>query len=266
MSACPRRAAARTCRPGAARRSRARPRRAWRGRGGAFPGCGRCRAPARRRGEQFDHPAGAGADVDQAAERGLAERAATRRLDLALGDVERAQRVPIGGVAGEIAGRGGGAVGAHRGEPGGVGLGPGIGAVDLRPAVDQLEQGLDPRPRAEAEEHPAPLLAALGEAGVDQDADVARDARLALPEHLRELADARAPWRAAASGCEAGSDPPGPRRFGRQSHICGYKDIFISVKLTRTGRDLRTRDCQPSGREMLNSSPAWLNIVLCWEA
>ena len=42
---CPRRAAARTCRPGAARRHRARPRRAWRGRGGAFPGCGRCRAP-----------------------------------------------------------------------------------------------------------------------------------------------------------------------------------------------------------------------------
>ena len=76
-----------------------------------------------------------------------AERPADRRLDLALGDVERAKRVPIAGMAGEIALGGGGAVGAHRGEPGGVGGDPRILAVQLRPAVEQLEQGLDPRAR-----------------------------------------------------------------------------------------------------------------------
>ena len=70
-----------------------------------------------------------------------------RRLDLALGDVERAQRVPIAGMAGEIALGGGGAVGAHRGEPGGVGRDPGILAVQLGPAVEQLEQAARCAPR-----------------------------------------------------------------------------------------------------------------------
>ena len=41
----------------------------------------------------------------------------------------------------------------------------------------------------EAEENPAPLLATLGEASVDQDPHVARYTRLALAEHLGELAD-----------------------------------------------------------------------------
>ena len=53
--------------------------------------------------EQLDHPAGAGADVDQPAERTAAERAVDRPLDLALRDVERADLVPHLGVAGEIA-------------------------------------------------------------------------------------------------------------------------------------------------------------------
>ena len=96
--------------------------------------------------EQFDHPPGAGADVDQAADRRVRRaRGGDRRLDLALGDVERAQRVPLAGMAGEIALGGGGAVGAHRGEPGGIGRDPGILAVQLGPAVEQLEERLGPR-------------------------------------------------------------------------------------------------------------------------
>ena len=119
-----------------------------------------------------------------------AERAGDRRLDLALGDVERAQRVPIAGMAGEIALGGGGAVGAHRGEPGGVGRRSRDRRRRARPSGRAAGRAArSARRGAEAEEHPAPLLAPLGEAGVDQDLDVARDARLALPEHLRELAD-----------------------------------------------------------------------------
>ena len=99
--------------------------------------------------EQFDHPAGAGADVDQPADRRrpASARAIAASTSLSATWSER-KRVPVAGVAGEIALGGGGAVGAHGGEPGGVGGGPGIGAVELGPAVDQLEQGLDPRPRA----------------------------------------------------------------------------------------------------------------------
>ena len=64
------------------------------------------------RAEQLDHPAGAGADVDQAAERPFAKRAVDRPLDLALGDMERADLVPHLGMAGEIAVGGLGALGA----------------------------------------------------------------------------------------------------------------------------------------------------------
>ena len=52
-------------------------------------------ACAGARAEQLDHPPGAGADVDQPAERRvLPKRALDRPLDLAFGDVERADRIP----------------------------------------------------------------------------------------------------------------------------------------------------------------------------
>ena len=70
--------------------------------------------------EQLDHPAGAGADVDQPAERPLAKRAVDRALDLALGDVERTNLVPDLGMAGEIAAGGLGPLGADGLGAGGV--------------------------------------------------------------------------------------------------------------------------------------------------
>ena len=84
-------------------------------------------ACARARAEQFDHPAGAGADVDQPAERPLAERAVDRALDLAFGDMERADLVPHFGMAGEIAIGGLGAVGADRVGPRRIGSEQGAG-------------------------------------------------------------------------------------------------------------------------------------------
>ena len=47
-----------------------------------------------RGAEQFDHPPGAGADIDQPADRLVAKRRGDRLLDLAFGDVERADAVP----------------------------------------------------------------------------------------------------------------------------------------------------------------------------
>ena len=76
---------------------------------------------ARARAEQLDHPAGAGADVDQPAERSLAERSVDRALDLAFGDMERADLVPDLGMGGEIAVGGFGALGADRLGPRGIG-------------------------------------------------------------------------------------------------------------------------------------------------
>ena len=66
----------------------------------------------RARAEQLDHPARAGADIDEAAERALAERAIDRALDLAFGDVKRADLVPDVRISGEMAVGGLGPVGA----------------------------------------------------------------------------------------------------------------------------------------------------------
>ena len=85
---------------------------------------------ASTRAEQLDHPAGAGADVDEAAEDAVAERPVDRPLDLALGDVQRADLVPDLGVAGEIAVGGLGALGADRLGPRGVGCEQGAESPD----------------------------------------------------------------------------------------------------------------------------------------
>src|SRR3546814_1195013 len=72
---------------------------------------------ARGRRENLRHPARARADVEQMAEPAVVHHRQHRRLDLALGDVARADRVPFGGMFGEIALGGGDALGADRREP-----------------------------------------------------------------------------------------------------------------------------------------------------
>ncbi len=65
-------------------------------------------------GEQFEHAAGAGAEIEQRADRLVGERGADGVFDRGIGDVELADAVPFGGMAPEIILRGGGARGAHR--------------------------------------------------------------------------------------------------------------------------------------------------------
>ena len=67
--------------------------------------------------EQFEHPAGAGAEIEQRAERCAGERRANLRLDRLIGDVQLADAVPLGGMTAEIGLRGGGTVGPHGGQP-----------------------------------------------------------------------------------------------------------------------------------------------------
>ena len=61
------------------------------------------------RAEQFEHAAGAGAEIKQRAERLVGERGADRVLHRLVGDVQLADAVPFGGVRAEISLRGGGA-------------------------------------------------------------------------------------------------------------------------------------------------------------
>ena len=59
--------------------------------------------------EQFEHAAGAGAEIEQRAERLVGQRRADRVFDRGVGDMQLADAVPLGGVAAEIILRRGGA-------------------------------------------------------------------------------------------------------------------------------------------------------------
>ena len=115
------RAAARTCRPGAGSDGEAgrleldarQPQHL-----GRAVDAERLRSRAGRTVRSFGR---AGADIDQAAERSFAQRIVDRPLDLAFGDMERADLVPHFGVAGEIAVGGFRALGADRRGPRRVG-------------------------------------------------------------------------------------------------------------------------------------------------
>ena len=112
-----------------------------------------------------------------------------RILDLAFGDMARPDCVPFGRMVGEIAFGHRRALGTNRGKP----------ARILRDH-QRLARRKGPSPRSsshvgarslfgDAQEDPAPLAATLDDPGFSQDADVARNARLALFEDRRQLTD-----------------------------------------------------------------------------
>ena len=137
------------------------------------------------RREQFEHAAGPRAEIEQAADRPVADHRQDRRLDPALRRVQRADRVPVGGALGEIGRRLLAPRFARRRQPGAVGGEGRVGGID---AGDQRA-----RQRAagvgEPIERPGAFALALGEAGFDQQFQMPRDARLRLAENGDELAD-----------------------------------------------------------------------------
>jgi hypothetical protein len=128
------------------------------------------------RAEQLQHAAGAGAEVEQRAERLVGQRLGDRRLDRDVGDVELPDAIPFGGVLAEVGLRGGGARSAHGGEA-------------LAIAHDHRIVVVEPRQKAarhvggggvlgHAEEGPAAFAKALHQAGLGKKLEMARDARL----------------------------------------------------------------------------------------
>ncbi len=143
--------------------------------------------------EQFDHPPGAGADIEQPAERAVVDHGGQCGLDLGLGHIERADRIPLAGVLREEIRRALIAHGANRAQLLTVAgmLRRQRLAHRVLAAQKRIEQ---PRGRmvaawqGGAQEDPAAFLVPFGQASLRQDADVARHARLALVEHLRQFA------------------------------------------------------------------------------
>ena len=137
--------------------------------------------------EQFEHAAGAGAEVEEALDAHARKRFADRRFDRGLGDVELAQFVPVTGVLAEISLRRGGARGPHLVQP--------LAVAGKHPVgrVDEIEERL-PEFRARplgyaAMKGPASFAEALDQAGLRQEPQMSRYARLRLAENFDEVGD-----------------------------------------------------------------------------
>ena len=118
------------------------------------------------RAEQFEHAPGAGAEVEQRAERLAGERRADRLFDRCVGHVQLADAVPFGGVRAKISLRRGGARLAHRGEPRAVARDGLIGRIE---PVEQRARHLGAAAAlGQPEERPGALAEALDQAGLGQ--------------------------------------------------------------------------------------------------
>ena len=137
--------------------------------------------------EKRDHPAGARADIDEAADPAPGQQRAHRRLHLGFGHIKAADRVPLLGMLVEIAFGGGRAVGAHRSKARRIG---GLPVIDmpLLPDVERPQNGRHIGLVAQPQENPAAFLAPRGKTGIGKNLHMARNARLALPQHLCQLA------------------------------------------------------------------------------
>ena len=110
-----------------------------------------------------------------------------RALDLAVGDMQGAQFVPALGIVAEEA-HGGGLAALLQGvEPGAVGGDTGM--LGVEPAHELAHQGGVFAGGDQAEAGELGLAEALQQAGLDQQLEMARHARLALAQHMDIVAD-----------------------------------------------------------------------------
>ena len=137
--------------------------------------------------EQLEHAPSAGTEIEQRADRLVGERRADRRFDRGVGDVKLADAVPLGRMPPEIVLRGGGARGAHRREPLAVARDDRI--VRIEPGDQRARDVGGAAALAEAEKRPRPLAEALDQPGFGQQPQMARDARLRLPQDRGQVGD-----------------------------------------------------------------------------
>ena len=188
----------------------------------------------RARSEQFQHAPGAGAQIEQAAERLFADERQKRRLDPFLGRVQGADAVPVGRLLGEI-GRGLLAPRLARDfEPGAVAGEHGV--VGIEPA-DAIADEVAARV-GEAEERPGALALADRESGFGEELQVPRHPRLGLPKDGDEFADGQLGFVEQAKNAQPRlfsgrfqAREQGRKRGGRDDGrvaVFRHKDMFIS--------------------------------------
>src|SRR5208282_6301763 len=138
----------------------------------------------RARGQKLEHPPGAGAEIEQIAERFFADHGEERRLHALLRSMQRADRVPIRGALGEISRRLPAPRLARDFEAGAVGVDGRIGRIE---AAKEIARERAAR-FGQTEEGPGALALPRGETSFDQKLQVARDARLRLAQNGYKLA------------------------------------------------------------------------------
>jgi hypothetical protein len=99
------------------------------------------------------------------------------------------------------------------------------------------------------EENPAAFLAALRKPCITQDLHMARDARLALTQHLRKFSHGQFHRPQKRDDSQPGGICKRPECIEWFEHGFGYKEFFISVK----------------GAEMHRLLTLFLCVVLCFE-
>ncbi len=183
------------------------------------------------RGEQFEHAAGSRAEVEQRLDRRIADEIEDRGFDLRLGRVHGADAIPFGGLRGEISGRLLAPGLARHLEPRPIGGERRIVGGD---AGDQVARERAARFR-QPEERPGALAMPLGEARIDQQLQVARDARLRLAENADQLADRQLRFAEQAEQAQprdfAGRFEGAEQRFEREGGgvEMRHKDMFMSI-------------------------------------
>ncbi len=149
-------------------------------------------------------------------------------FDFALGDMARPDRVPFGGMLGEIAFGRRDTLVAHRRQP------PSIMRDDARFARGErpflrLTDNLGDRPFAgDAQENPASLAPPLDDSSLDKDTDMARYARLALVENDREFADRKLHLAQQRDDSQSRRIRESAENVDKLTHQRTYKAFFIS--------------------------------------
>lgn len=168
--------------------------------------------------EQFQHPTGAGADIDERAERSLRQQFAYGALNLRFGDVQRANGVPLLGPAVEIGGGLSRPFVTNGRQPLAVSQSP-VHLV-LGRSLNQGVCRLGDRVQNGAQENPAAFAPPFRQTGGHKYLDVPRGAGLAQRQHLSQLSDGQLHLRQQRNDAQ-----PGSVRKGLKEEECGVHRI-----------------------------------------
>jgi predicted small lipoprotein YifL len=185
------------------------------------------------RAKQLDHASGARANINQPPNRS-AKHGLHTVFHCTVGDMKRPDRIPLVGMLDEILSRRRGTISANSSKACCVGSGPVIAFISFG-SIKQREEWQSKGRRCGGEENPAPFLAANGESRINEDADMARNARLALAENLRKLTHRelhRAQQSHNPEACRIGKRA---EDVDNRNHALTYKDFFICGQLAWCG-------------------------------